>query len=198
MIASKIKEGVHYAVRSDPRKGVEDDRLHTLTAFRVIVQAKNCQRFAENATDQWGCPNGAYRMDGIRALRVVDATGERDSVNFGENVWKARDFLMPWSEYEARRKADADAEKAKRDAERALHLEWENKRIEMRRRLNEFGLLDGYSYVRPVEPDSEQRDFVEYDNTGADTIMYGISHKGLEKLLSSIADKVYEIASAME
>lgn len=201
MIAAKIKEGVHYAVNPEPRKGVKEDELSTLTAFRVVVRKKGCQRFAKSAksaTDQWGTGR-AYRMDGIRALRLDDTTGKEDDSRFAEDTWKARDFLMPWDQYVEERKARADKLQAAHEAQQAVAAYWDRQRAAIRNRLrDEFGLLDGFGYVRPANPDAEHRDFVEYGVTGQDKIMYGFSHKGLEKLLGSISDKVYEIVSAME
>src|SRR5881397_2888847 len=95
MIAAKIKEGQRYAFTTDPHKGVDD--LSTLSAEFCDVKSKGELRWTAE---------GFPRYDGILVTDDYDRS----------HVLKARDILMPWKEYTARRDERARAEAAAREA----------------------------------------------------------------------------------
>src|SRR5688572_1870312 len=118
MIGSKIKVGMEYAISTEARKGIPEERLHLITTSsvkRVRVLEKGVERYAETAMNQWGEVAGAHKKDGIKGDQLVKDTGQ--TLGYDPVVYKARDFLMPWDEYKARRK-DLDEEAARKKAER--------------------------------------------------------------------------------
>lgn len=172
MIGAQLKVNHDYAVSTEPRKGVKD--LHTITAARWRIIAKGVRRYAMTGGKE---QEGTSREDGIRAVPIL-SDGQIDPQLPEGSTFKARDFLMPWSDYQAeqdRRNAEAQAEVAKEIAEREEREE--RARTLSTRLQSEFGL-------QPVE------DFRVWSST------FDFTYDGVEKLMNAVSAKVYEIVSS--
>jgi cation transport regulator ChaB len=173
MIGAQLKVNHEYAVSTEPRKGVKD--LHTITATRWRITAKGVRRYAMTGGKE---QEGTSREDGIQAVPILP-DGRVDLINLPDGrTFKARDFLMPWSDYQAeqdRRNAEAQAEVAKEIAEREEREE--RARTLSTRLQSEFGL-------QPVE------DFRVWSST------FDFTYDGVEKLMNAVSAKVYEIVSS--
>lgn len=168
MIASQIKVGQDYALSDSPRKGAKD--LYAIAATKVRVTDKGVTRWAENAKDEYGDRDGDYKNDGIR-VKVLNA---HDGSTAYSDVFKARDFLMPWGEYTAEREkrdAEREARKIEREAQQAAHDE----RMEMSK-----GALVGLGLV------AGQDFFLRYGNE------FVLEVAGMEKLSLAISGRIYE------
>lgn len=151
-----IRVGKSYAVHQDPHKGVEDKS--TLYAVEATVKDKNVARVIE---DEWGAEK--IKKDGILATLPSGS----------DVVLKGRDFLMPWSEYEAKReerKKKQEAEEVER-AERvaAREARWQ----EVFANLSSFGLTED-----------------DYNDTSYD-IRFNLDQ--MEKFLLGVSHRQYEL-----
>lgn len=188
MLASKIKEGCEYAVDDTPRKKVSEDRLHTRSANRVRVLEKGVERWADSAKDSWGDPDGNYRNDGIRVIRMSSVDGMPTT----EHIYKPRDFLMPWGEYTDRREHDR-IERERREAEReARNRAYVAKMEAAERRLKEIpGLIFIDRYVGRSEGDN----IWHVRESGHD---FELSPDGVHFVLDRISEIVYEILAEQD
>lgn len=170
---NQIKEGQSYAVSTAPRKGITD--LYGIPATRVRVTEKDVRRFAGTAKDEFG-NYGTYKNDGIKGMVFTGGGAEVES----STIYKARDFLMPWREYEAER----DVRRAKADVQRAEREEAqrqaEQRRDRMRASLESFGL------------DVSDTGWPMPGKCSVDTAHVALSIDQAEKLLGSIAERIYE------
>jgi hypothetical protein len=185
MISSKIREGCHYAVSEEPRKGVKEENLHKRGAHRVRVIEKGIERWAPSGKDAWGDRDGNYRNDGIRVVKISAVDGSEGL----EEVLKPRDFLMPWGEYTYRRGVDAE-DKARREAEvKARNEAYEEKREAAERKLRDIpGLIwvDGYT-------GRSQGDNIWHARKAGEE--FELSPDGVEFILGRLSEMVYEILS---
>lgn len=175
---------LEYAVSTSPRKGVPDEELHKIDdVVCVRVLQKGVERWASSAKDAWGDRDGSWKQDGIRCQLVSHLSGQIAS----EQVYKARDFLMPWHTYKALRDADEAARQA-RIAEFERNQELFRQRFEgAKERLQEFAPdliwtedpLDTVGWHVRIRSNSE----------------FSFSPGGVEHILGIISTRVYEILS---
>lgn len=171
MIASNIKVGEEYAVSDSPRKGQSD--LYDIAAIRVKVLNKNVNRWADNACEG----AGAWKPDGVEVVRLGYNNGEAMG---SQQIFKARDFLMPFDQYkeERDRRAENQRVKAAEIAAREKALTDRHEAV-----MNGFESMGLVRYVNASTP----WDF--RDSGGHDT---EFSVSGAEKLMTAIAERIYE------
>jgi hypothetical protein len=190
MNAAKIREGFEYAISEVPRKGVTEDKLHTIGGtLRARVIAKGIERWAPNAKDSWGDPDGALRADGIKVEYLDRYTGQvymnevsNDSVT---GLLKSRDFLMLWSEYQERRDRDDAEIQRKADEREALRVATQEK---VQQSLARLGDIEG------LELD------LDFWLTGREDHYDGFrfTPAGMSKVLDHVSFMVYKILSEQE
>lgn len=181
MNAAQIKEGIEYAVNEAPRKGVNPEKLHKIPAWRVRVEKKGVERWAEKASGGFG----GYRVDGIRCILFNSDGSERGY----SGVYKPRDFLMPWSEYQERVDFQKEEEEA-HEMNHAITVDRLQKaqRNTVARLLADYPSLiwlEGYRQSTPQDPWHIRKDGYNFE----------LTPEGLDLLLDSIATKVYEVLS---
>jgi hypothetical protein len=185
MNAAKIREGFEYAVNDTPRKGISEERLHTLYASRVRVIEKGVERWAPSAKDSWGDPDGNYKRDGIRVVLIDRQTGAEMNTT---QLLKSRDFLMPWPEYQQRNYEDEAAAKAKADAREALRV------------VTQAKVQDSLTKLRDIEGLVHGGVNADWWLTGPEDNHDGFrfSVDGMAKVLDHISIQVYKILSEQE
>lgn len=185
---AQIKEGQDYAVRTSPRKGVKEEDLHTLQASRKRVIKKGVTRWAPTVKDHWGDIVGGYKEDGIEAARGDWITNTFDA----PHTHKARDFLMPWAEYENRRKIDDDAEAMKAAERRRINEAYEEKKERVLQKLRN---IDGLIMVEGYQSRTSATNLWHAREAGDE---FEFSPEGVEFLLDRVSTMVYEILSSQD
>lgn len=199
MIGSKIKEHIEYAICVDARKGVKDEDLHKLgSVSRVKVLSKGHSRFAPTAKDAYsGEITGEYKNDGIQVVNLERYNGKPILDVYGAEatrVLKARDFLMPWTEYQCKRDTDDEAQRL-REAEAA-----ERQRIAEEKHENALNRLISLG-ISPEAYDRGHLLYVERDgkklyvgeSSGVDSTH--LTDDGLDFIVGRISERVYELLS---
>jgi len=181
MQATHIHPGQEYALSTQPRKGIDD--LVSIPARRVRVRTTGVQRFNPTGGE---FQEGTYKNDGIKVAEWDGAI----FVDSGE-VYKARDFLMPWHEYDNEKKIRAAA-REKRAQEIAVQQELHKDRVEaLRAEMVGYDMrhTENSAYLGTSDPaDGHTRDFVIADNS-----RHVIVHiDAMERLMASMAERIYE------
>jgi hypothetical protein len=184
MNAAKIREGQEYALSAVARKGIPEERLHTLDARRVRVDAKGLQRFAPSAKDTWGTPDGAWKNDAVRVILLDYYSGAAMTDAEGNpltRTFKPRDFLLPWHTFLARRNAD-DREAERKEKER-----------QERARIIKEEFDAALSKLRDVEGLEEDIHYTV--NEPSHIKLYP---SGINIILGSVSEQVYKLLSEQQ
>jgi hypothetical protein len=180
MQASQIKVGQQYAHTTTPRKGVTD--LYAMSARRVRVREMYVQRHNPTGGED---QSGSWKNDGIR----VD---HWDGTSFvpSDTIYKARDFLMPWPEYQAerdKRRAIADKQAAAIAEAHRIH----NERLDvLRADIAGYDLrhTDDSRFLGFLDKDGHTQDFTIPD--GSQRVIMTI--EAAERLMAGVAERIYE------
>jgi len=171
MQATQIKVGQQYAFTTSPRKGIDD--LASLSASQVRVREMGVQRFNPTGGED---QSGTWKNDGIK----IDRWSSSGQWVEDTGTYKARDFLMPWREYKTERDKRNEAQRIK-DEERIERLrEAEARADRMKASLESFGL------------DVSDTGWPMPGKCSVDTAHVALSIDQAEKLLGSIAERIYE------
>lgn len=182
MQATQIKEGQWYAVSTSPRKGIDD--LYGISAAKLRVVRKGVERLNPTGGE---FQEGSYKHDGIQCEYLDPA----QTLVKSPTIYKARDFLMPWPEYEAentRRKAARD----KRANELAEQIAKHEDRLDALR-----SEIAGYD----LRHTTERREIGGQDPTDNHSLDFHISVNGsvvlvsvaaMERLMAGVAERIYE------
>lgn len=188
MQATHIREGIRYAVSTQPRKGVSPENLHLVGGIRnYLVLAKGVQRFAAHAKDAWGDPDGEYKDDGIKVTLESDLkvlSGNPDDLT--TKIVKPRDVLMTWKEYEQRVEQDTVEAAQKAAEQERINAEREALMSSLRERMAVMGLIE--------HPDWQKTKDYSIDNFHRVTMDVPTMHR----LLDTISHQVYELLSSAE
>lgn len=181
MQATQIKVGQQYAHTTTPRKGITD--LYGMSARRVRVREMGVQRLNPTGGE---FQEGTYKNDGIR----VDFWNGTEFAPSSE-VYKARDFLMPWAEYQAENdKRRAESERIAKERQEAADRH--NDRLEALR-----SEIAGYDlrhtpesrYLGGFDPaDNHTLDFHIADGSSR---VY-VTIEAMERLMAGVAERIYE------
>lgn len=180
MQATQIKPHQEYAVTTTPRKGITD--LYGMTAWRMRVTKMGVQRYNPTGGED---QEGTYKYDGIRGDKWDGSTW----ITL-DHTFKARDFLMPWREYEAERTRRNDAA-TKQQEEYAEKQRIHNERLDSLR-----AEMSGYDLRHTG--DSTALGLTAQDGHTLDFTLRDGSHKiimtveAAERLMASVATRIYE------